>query len=143
MKRTFMDQSDYEIIAGNFTTIQTFINGSTDAVNNLLGRVTSLETSSSSIAGLLTRMSSAESTIGSHTSSMASLVSRAAALETWRGAKASASANISTSYNLPTVAIVGLLSTVTKAGVEAALSGLASEINAIKQIMRDREMMAA
>lgn len=130
---------DYATIAGNFTTVQTYMDGSATAINGLLSRVAAVEVMEGGLASWATGVNS---TISGNASSITSLAARATALETWRNAKHAASANISTSYNLPTVAIVGLLSTVTKAGVEAALSGLAAEINNLKQIMRDREILA-
>lgn len=106
-------------------------------------RITALE---SSVGAIDTRHGDIDSLLsraGNLETDVTGLKTRVTSLETWRNDKAPASENMSTSFNLPTVAVLGLLSTPTKAGIESALSSLASQVNDIKQALRTRGIINA
>lgn len=102
-------------------------------IDSLISRCGTLETDVSDL----------KSRCGTIEGDVTGLKTRVTSLETWRDAKAPASSNMSTDFNLPTVAVLGLLSTPTKSGIEAALSGIASQVNDIKQVLRTRGIMNA
>jgi len=95
---------------------------------SLASRVTAVE------SGLLTKAS---------TSSVTTLASRVTSLETWRAAKAPASPNVSTSYSVATSPISLGTNAPTAAGVNTLINTIMGEVNGIKQILRDREILAA
>ncbi len=113
MKRKFLDQIDYGLIAGNFTTIQTFINFSTDTMSSLLSRVGSVE----NVGGGLSAWA------GGINTSVSSILSR---LTTAEGNITSMLSRLSTAEG----SITSLLSRVTTA--ESTIGSHTTDINALK-----------
>ena len=144
MKMRHLTEVDYATIAGNFTTIQTFINGSADAINALAARVDDVEDLGGSISSLLSRMTTAEGSISSHASSISSLLSRVTSLETWRGAKSSAIVDLSFTVSSDAVSVVGISVPTAAAftGHTTAIDALKGKVNAILAAMRSREIIA-
>jgi hypothetical protein len=89
------------------------------------------------LGSLLSRISSIDET------HIPDILTRVADIEAWHNNPAPASADMETSVTLPTVPVLGLLNTMTKAGVEAAFSTVHTEVNSIKQVLRDRGIIAA
>lgn len=124
------------------SSVATSLAGKTDTSTTaaLATRVTTAEgnitTNTSNISSLTTRMTSAET-------AATSLTGRVVSLEAWRAAKATASADVSTSYSVPTAVITLGLNCPTAAGINSIVGTIMGEVNGIKAILRSREILAA
>lgn len=153
MKKRLLNISDWNTIATNFSSIQTYMDTSASGINNLLSRMTSAEgnitsmlsrlsTAEGSITSLLSRMTAAEGSISSHTTTIGSHTTDINALKAWRAAKATASPDVSTSFSVATDVITLGLAAPRASSINSIVATIMGEINGLKAILRSREILA-